>query len=361
MKKINLISIVSLFIISLSGCSQNPDQRPIPTPSPSQSKYVYVLNRAADSISQFAIQANGSLSNLTPATVAAGDAPNGIVIDASHKYVYVSNEAANTISQYAIGEDGQLTSIAPAIATGATPLSISLSPKGNFLYSMNYSGDTITRFAIGANGVLTFSETITASDGPASMAFSPDGNHAYVVNDQANTISQFTVEADGDLTPMTPATLPSQGCMAAQIGMGKTSAGNNILYVMSCPGQVVEAYSVSASGHLTMVSSTPTGINPNGMVIAGNYLYVAIQVGSEVSMFGIQPNGSLNPLTPPSVAVPTLVENLAVNSTHTFAYVIDTADDEILLYSINSSGIMTLVPGIAPKTTGAGPSQILVW
>lgn len=365
MKKLNFISIVALLIMTLSSCSKSKDQKaiePTPTPTPVKaSKYVYVLNRAADSLSQFEIQNDGSLNNLTPATIATGDGPTGIVINAARKYVYVSNEYGDSISQYAVSENGQLTSIAPVIATGNKPLSISMSPKENFLYSMNYYSDTITRYAIGANGVLTFSETIPSADGPSSMAFSPDGNHAYVVNDLANTITQFTVEADGDLTPMTPASLPSQGCMAAQIGVGKTSNGTNVLYVMSCPAQAVEAYSISTSGHLTMVGSTPTGINPNGMVIAGNYLYVAVQVGSEVAMFGIQSNGTLNALTPPTVVIPNLVETLAVNSTQTFAYVVDSMDDKILTYSINASGVMSPVPGIAPKTTGAGPGQLLIW
>jgi 6-phosphogluconolactonase (cycloisomerase 2 family) len=363
MKKLNLISGVTLLIITLSSCSKNNDQKPIdPTPTPVKaSKYVYVLNRAADSISLFEIESDGSLNNLTPATVPTGDGPTGIIIDAARKYLYVSNEYGNSISQYSVAENGQLTSIAPVIATGSKPLSISMSPKGHFLYAMNYDADTITRYAIGTNGVLTFSKTIAAVDGPASMAFSPDGNHAYVVNDLANVIAQFNVDSNGDLTPMTPASLPSQGCMAAQIGVGKTNNGLNILYVMSCPAQAVEAYSISESGHLTMVGSTPTGINPNGMVIAGNYLYVAVQVGSEVEMFGIQPNGTLNALTPPTIVIPNLVETLAVNSTHTFAYVVDSMDDKILTYSISANGVMSPVPAIAPKATGGGPGQLLVW
>jgi DNA-binding beta-propeller fold protein YncE len=59
------------------------------------------------------------------ATVAAGTNPLSVTIDPSGKYAYVANQVSNDISQYAIGADGSLTPVASAtVAAGGGPVSI---------------------------------------------------------------------------------------------------------------------------------------------------------------------------------------------------------------------------------------------
>jgi DNA-binding beta-propeller fold protein YncE len=62
---------------------------------------------------------------MNPATVAAGDTPTSIALDPSGKYVYVTNSGDNTVSQYSVASNGTLTALmqGPA-AAGNAPNSI---------------------------------------------------------------------------------------------------------------------------------------------------------------------------------------------------------------------------------------------
>jgi DNA-binding beta-propeller fold protein YncE len=52
--------------------------------------------------------------------------PLSVTVDRSGKYVYVANNGDNTVSQYTIGADGTLTAMSPAtVAAGTNPASVS--------------------------------------------------------------------------------------------------------------------------------------------------------------------------------------------------------------------------------------------
>jgi 6-phosphogluconolactonase (cycloisomerase 2 family) len=91
-------------------------------------KYAYVVNQNGNSISQFAIAANGNLKPLTPAAVASLVTPVYMVISGSGKYAYASNILSNDISQYAIDEQGRLSAI-PVNAWGDATIPAEVSPR----------------------------------------------------------------------------------------------------------------------------------------------------------------------------------------------------------------------------------------
>ena len=62
---------------------------------------------------------------MSPATVAAGDAPVAVTVDPSGKFAYVASENDNKVSQYSIGTDGTLTPLDPDGAeAGRNPTAI---------------------------------------------------------------------------------------------------------------------------------------------------------------------------------------------------------------------------------------------
>ena len=68
----------------------------------------------ASPVEQFSIGGDGTLTALNPSTVAAGNAPQNVVVDPAGKYVYVCNANDGTVNEYSINVDGTLAALTPA-------------------------------------------------------------------------------------------------------------------------------------------------------------------------------------------------------------------------------------------------------
>src|SRR5690606_17515647 len=78
-------------------------------------KYAYVANYNGASLSQYAIDAaTGALSPVAGGSVATEVEPNSVAVHPGGRFVYVTNAGSNTISQFAIGADGALSPLSPA-------------------------------------------------------------------------------------------------------------------------------------------------------------------------------------------------------------------------------------------------------
>jgi 6-phosphogluconolactonase (cycloisomerase 2 family) len=150
-------------------------------------KYAYVANSNGGSISQYAINATtGSLSPLTPATVTTIN-PGSIAIDPKGPYVYVANGTSSqnatqgqSVSQYTIAANGALTPMNPAtVAAGLGASSVTVDPTNQFVYVTNRGsattpGSTLSQYVIGPSGSLTplSPATVTAGTQPAGVVVS---------------------------------------------------------------------------------------------------------------------------------------------------------------------------------------------
>lgn len=144
--------------------------------------YLYVVNRGngnpgdissttPGSITQFTIAADGSLSQVTTATIAAGLSPTSIAVDPSGKYVYVTNAGDDTVSQYDVGTDGSLSAMTtPTIATGQWPYGIHIEATGNYVYVTNITSASISQYKIGTDGELSALMATPASTGTAARS-----------------------------------------------------------------------------------------------------------------------------------------------------------------------------------------------
>ena len=61
---------------------------------------------------------------MTAPTVAAGRGPAWIAFNGTGQYAYVTNISDNSVSQYAIGSDGSLTPLGTPVPTGTKPFAI---------------------------------------------------------------------------------------------------------------------------------------------------------------------------------------------------------------------------------------------
>jgi 6-phosphogluconolactonase (cycloisomerase 2 family) len=84
-----------------------------------------VANNNDNTVSQYTVGADGSLSPMSPATVVTGTTPRFITVDPTGSYAYVANINGNTVSQYAISTGGALVPMSsPTVATGPYPIAV---------------------------------------------------------------------------------------------------------------------------------------------------------------------------------------------------------------------------------------------
>jgi DNA-binding beta-propeller fold protein YncE len=98
-------------------------------PAAFASSSVYVANEGSNTVSQFTVAADGTLSPKSRATIATGTSPREIVLSAAGKSAYVTNSKDNTVSQYTVGSDGLgPTPGPPTVATGSFPSGVAVWP-----------------------------------------------------------------------------------------------------------------------------------------------------------------------------------------------------------------------------------------
>ena len=149
---------------------------------------------------------------LRTAIVAVGAATSPLLVSAAARAAssstYVVNEAADTVSQFTVGPGGLLSLKSPATAvTGATPDFIAITPDGKSAYVSNLDG-TVSQYDVGVSGLLSpkTQPTATVGGNPRALAVSPEGKSVYVVN-FFGSVAQFTVGAGGELSPKSPASV----------------------------------------------------------------------------------------------------------------------------------------------------------
>ena len=108
----------------------------------------------ANVIGAYPIQADGTLA--TASTVASGASPRYPVASPDGAYAYMTNGNGNSVSQYAINADGTLSALSPAtVATATGPVDIAITPNGRFIYVSCNSGHAISQFVVGSDGRLS--------------------------------------------------------------------------------------------------------------------------------------------------------------------------------------------------------------
>jgi 6-phosphogluconolactonase len=144
----------------------------------SSGTFLYTGNKRDSTISEFAINADGSLMQLPKSPVGQSySAPVSLWIDKTGKYLYVANQGSTNLSAYNIESDGGLDLLATSpFATATNPSFIAGDVSGKFLFVANQgSATSIESFALDpGTGTLTEVQTYKISGGTAtSIAITP--------------------------------------------------------------------------------------------------------------------------------------------------------------------------------------------
>jgi DNA-binding beta-propeller fold protein YncE len=341
---------------------------------------VYVTNvnpvgLTAGSVSQYSIGAGGLLSQLSPATVAAGIDPFGIAVSPSGGSAYVANLGSfdiGNVSQYDVDPlTGALTpKTPPSVISGHQALAVRVSPDGKSAYVpaldsiWQYDIDPVTGTLSPKNPASVPTDTPFAPRTAVDLAVSPDGKNAYVVAGPLfGGVLQFDIDPlTGALSPKTP---PEVAAGFAAHGVVVTPDGRSA-YVANINDNTISEYSIDpATGNLSPKdpATVATGTGPtDGLAVApdGKSLYVGNSgisgpagPGPGIWQYDIDPvSGVLTPKTPTVVAwiADSTKAGLAITPDGRNLY--STCLNVVCQYSIDHAN-GTLTPKI-PATVTAG-------
>lgn len=136
--------------------------------------FLYTANLLDNSISEFPINADGSLG-LANVVGEQYSGPNALLIDKSGKYMYVANQGSTNLAAYSIGSDGGLTLLTTSpFGTAASPNVIASDSGGKYLFVGNQKSPVIQSFNLATStGVLTSVSTYSVAGAPTSIAITP--------------------------------------------------------------------------------------------------------------------------------------------------------------------------------------------
>jgi PKD repeat protein len=251
--------------------------------SPSGAR-LYVANKGSNSITRFAIAADGSLSGAVTTPTGDGTAPDALGFTPDGRFLYSANSGLGTISIYSVGAaDGSLSAVgtpAPAGTAASAPAALVVSPSGASLYASLAGDNKVAGWTISATGALTPLDASPYASGPGArgIAISPDGTRLLAANPGDGTISRFTVSTDGVLTARQDAAPTLTGAQSVAI-----APDGNHAYVGG--SAAVAAYDLSATA----------GLQAHGAALTTNGNHGSLAIAPDLS-----PQARLDPSAAPA-------------------------------------------------------------
>lgn len=156
----------------------------------------------------------GVLTSLAPTPFFfTGTNPYGLAIAPGGGFLYTANNIDDSISEFTIDPDGSLSQFAnsPLGVQYAGPLALLIDKSGKYLFVANQSTSFVTGYSVGTNGALTLltSSPFAVGSNPTVMAADPDGKYLFVGNQKTPVVQSFNLNTStGALTSVVSYPLP---------------------------------------------------------------------------------------------------------------------------------------------------------
>ena len=154
---------------------------------------------------------NGTLG--TPTIAFTGNDPYGLAIDSTGTYLYTANKEDNSISEFTINSDGSLSALAnsPIGLQYNAPVSLAIDKSGKYLYAAMQGSSNMEGFSIGSDGGLILLSTSPFATGaqPLFITSDPSGEYLFVGNQQSPVVQSFSLDTgSGTLTSVSSYGVP---------------------------------------------------------------------------------------------------------------------------------------------------------
>lgn len=303
-------------------------------------RFVYAVNATDCTLSQYHIQEDGTLRPLSPPTLTLpGKVPYDLVVAPDAHTVYVATRIYQTpdpngeavVSQFHVNADGTLSPLTPATVSlkeTGTPVSITTDPQGRFVYVANYDGHDVSPLRINKDGTLMLLTPRSIGgdstcDVPSSVITDANGRFVYVgyfsfvAGEGAGAIWQYRKTPEGALAPLTPGYVsyapPESGDNSPHLAHHPTLP---VVYVTDAREHNLYTYNGDTRGALSPVRAANLTSGAEGLAVApsGRFLYVAGtgSSGGLVWQFAIGSDGIPTPLTPAVVSAGQSLRDIVV-------------------------------------------------
>src|SRR5947209_4011465 len=268
-------------------------------------------------------------------------------------YVMTNDPAGNAVVQYSRAADGSLIRVSqtPTGGLGGTgngvgpldPLgsqdSLVLSGDAAFLLAVNAGSNQLSALSATSSGVTLLNTVASNGNFPNSVAL--NGSLVYVLNAHGTpNISSFRLTSSG-LTPIANSTVNLPGGSNAAPHDIRFSPDGTRLLVTEDRTDKIDVFQLNSSGLVTGVKSqSPEGSGPFGMKFGRNGVLLNAEANTNsVSSYFLTSNDTL---TVVSAAVPNgqlATCWISVTSDGKFAFVSNTASDDLSSYAVSGNGI----------------------
>jgi len=323
----------------------------------SVARFAYVANSSGNTVSIYAVNAQGQLRHNGYIFTGNGTRPASVVVDPSSRFAYVIRSGTNDVQAYSINAtNGALTPVGSPIITGTNPAVALVGPSGHYLYVANSTSNDVSGYSIdGTSGALTSlgaATPIPASGKPTTMTADPLGKFLYV-NSVANggiggSISGYTVNANTGALTSTGAPF---GGIDGQCGgedfkiegtgrFGYITERNtqSLCYAFIDPTTGVLTSNNQGGRQLPGGAAGPIAIDPTNQ-----FLYVVSLSGtSSILEFKINSSdGTLSSIAG-SPAVGSFTISLTIDDGRRFLYAANSGSEDVYQYAIApGTGVLT--------------------
>jgi len=385
-----ILAVVSVAIL-LAGFSLSCGSGTLSRPN--HNAYVTLPNKG--SVALLHIDgASGAISIGAQTPQVVGTTPIGLALLPSKKFLYAVNSFANSISIYAVGADGTLTAACPTVPCtptpvgGSGPVAAAIDPSGSYLLVTNNFTDDISVFSIdSSSGALTLmGSPVPTPTNPSEILFTHSGKFVYVSNPALGMVSGFAFcptqlasepQCSAATSVLSP--VPSSPVLSGPGAIGlAVDSSDRFLYVANPSASNpsvptignISGFNIDPnSGALTTaIIGSPffatNGIGPTAVTVdpSGRYLY-AVTTGTSDSIwcFTINPtNGQLVAVTgsPFSLSAGNLF--ILIDPEGNYLYIGSQDGNAIAGYTYNpSTGVPVAISG-SPFSTKTAPGKMVL-
>jgi 6-phosphogluconolactonase len=270
--------------------------------------YVTNFTSGANTISQYAIGAGGTLSPLMPASVPASESPVFVAVTPDGRSAYPTS---GNISQYDIDplSGGLSPKDPPSVGGNGGAWGITIAPAGKSAHTTDIGSGLMLQYDIDpGSGKLTPKTPPTVFAGgatslPFSVAITPDGKHAYVATLNSGVLQYEIDPLAGKLSPNTPFAVPAGNTPE---GVAVTADGKSV-YVTNINSSTISQYDIDPSRNVVAKDARGRRHRPRehsfGIGVSWGGTNACVVDDPVVSRYNVdRVSGTLSPKDPATVA-----------------------------------------------------------